>query len=305
VNYRHHYHAGNFADVLKHVVLLRLLAGLQAKEKGIFYLDTHAGRGGYDLVAAADGASRPRAPEWPNGIGRLWHRDDLPACVADYVTAVRTFDADSSSRASASGSAPPSSPQVDAAGPRFYPGSPRLAQARLRPQDRAALCERHPGEAAALADEFACLRRVSTQSIDGYTSVRAMLPPPERRALVLIDPPFEAQNEWARIVETVRTGLGRLPAGTFAVWYPLTARAKVDAFYRELLAIKNLPPCFTVELLIGGENAGLKLWGCGVLVVNPPWGSAKPLDEATRWLAPVLAQAPDFSGGVHWLVPEG
>lgn len=296
MNYRHHYHAGNFADVLKHATLLRLLAGLQAKEKGILYLDTHAGRGGYDLSAAAGGPAKPRAPEWPAGIGRLWSRADLPPALADYVAAVRGFDAETRMRAGVLDALPE--------GPRFYPGSPRLAQMRLRPQDRAALCERQPEEAAALAEEFAGLRRVSTQALDGYTAVAAMLPPPERRALVLIDPPFEEQNEWTRVVESLGKGLRRLPAGTFAVWYPLTARARVDSFYRDLLAIKNLPPCYTVELLIGGEGADLKLWGCGVLVINPPWGSAGPLNEMARWLGPVLAQAPGATGGVHWLVPE-
>ena len=295
MNYRHHYHAGNFADVLKHATLLRLLAGMQAKEKGILYLDTHAGRGGYDLSAAAGGLTRPRAPEWPEGIGRLWNRADLPAEAADYVAAVRAFEADARARSG--------SPET-AAGPRFYPGSPRLAQARLRPQDRAVLCERQPEEAAALAEEFAGERRISAQTLDGYTAVRAVLPPPERRALVLIDPPFEAQDEWARIVDAVGEGLRRLPAGTFAVWYPLTARARVDSFYRDILAIKGLPPCFTVELLIGGEGAGLKVWGCGVLVLNPPWGSAGPLDAMAKVLAPILAQGAGAAGGVHWLVPE-
>lgn len=295
MNYRHHYHAGNFADVLKHATLLRLLAGLQTKEKGICYLDTHSGRGGYDLAAAGGGLTRPREPEWPAGIGRLWNRTDLPPGIADYVEAVRAFDAEAGARAGV---------PAPADGPRFYPGSPRLVQGRLRPQDRAVLCERQPEEAAALAEEFAGMRRVSTQMIDGYTAVRATLPPPERRALVLIDPPFEAPDEWTRAVDSLRDGLKRLPAGVFAVWYPLTARAKVDSFYRDLLSISGLPPCFTVELLIGGEGAALKVWGCGVLVVNPPWGSAGPLNELARWLAPVLAQAPGATGGVHWLVPE-
>ncbi len=297
MNYRHRFHAGNFADVLKHAVLLRLLSGLQAKEKGILYLDTHAGRGGYDLAASAEGSSRPRAPEWPAGIGRLWGRTDLPPELADYVEAVRAFDADARARAGAAGG-------ESAEGPRFYPGSPRLAAARLRAQDRALCCEAQPEESAALADELGRARRVSVQTMDGYTALRAMLPPPERRALVLIDPPFEAQDEWSRIVEGLAEGLRRLPGGTFAVWYPLTARARVDAFYRELLAIKQLPPCFTVELLIGGEAAGLRLWGCGLLVINPPWGSAAPLDALARWLAPVLAQAPGAAGGVHWLVQD-
>ena len=295
MNYRHHYHAGNFADVLKHATLLRLLAGLQAKEKGILYLDTHSGRGGYDLSVAAGGLTKPREPEWPAGIGRLWNRADLPPVVADYVEAVRAFDASARARVGAAALAD---------GPRFYPGSPHLAQGRLRPQDRAVLCERQAEEAEALAEEFAGFRRVSTQVIDGYTAVRASLPPPERRALVLIDPPFEERDEWVRVVDSLREGLRRLPAGTFAVWYPLTARAKVDSFYRDLLSIKDLPPCFTVELLIGGEGADLKLWGCGVLVINPPWGSAGPLRDLASWLAPQLAQAPGGSGGVHWLVPE-
>lgn len=297
MNYRHHFHAGNFADVLKHAVLLRLLAGLRAKEKGILYLDTHAGRGGYDLAAAAGGLTRPRAPEWPAGAGRLWTRADLPPAAHDYVAALRAFDAEARARIGVVGGEP-------CEGPRFYPGSPRLALAGMRPQDRAVFCERQPEEAAALSEEFSGRRGITVRAIDGYGAVRALLPPPERRALVLIDPPFEAQDEWARIVETLVEGLRRLPAGVFAVWYPLTERARVTAFYRELLALKFLPPCFTVELLVGGEHAGLKLWGCGVLVLNPPWGSAAPLDELAKWLAPVLAQAPGASGGVHWLVPE-
>ncbi|MCU0793472.1 MAG: 23S rRNA (adenine(2030)-N(6))-methyltransferase RlmJ [Opitutaceae bacterium] len=294
MNYRHHYHAGNFADVLKHAALLRLAGGLQAKEKGILYLDTHAGRGGYDLSAAAQGGSLGRAPEWPDGVGRLLGRADLPPELADYRSAVLAFD--EAARARVGGE--------PGASPRFYPGSPWLMVGRLRPQDRAVLCERHPEEEAFLASEFAGRRRVSTQAMDGYAAVKAMLPPPERRALVLIDPPFEAQDEWTSIVGAVSDGLARLPGGTFAIWYPLTARARVDVFYRRLLALPKLPPCFTVELLIGGETAGLKLWGCGLLVLNPPWGSAAPLDAMAKWLAPVLAQSAGAKGGVHWLVEE-
>lgn len=306
MNYRHRFHAGNFADVVKHATLLRLIGAMQAKEKGFLYLDTHAGRGGYDLRAAASGLTRERAPEWPNGLGRVAARADAPPEVRDYVDAVRAFDAETRAGLAEklpAGAAHEVSEGVGS-GPMFYPGSPRLAQMRLRAQDRALLCERQPDEAAALKEAFAGLRRVSVQETDGYGATRAALPPPERRALVLIDPPFEAADEWARVVETVREGLRRLPAGVFAVWYPLTARARVDAFYRELLAVPALPPCFTVELLVAGEEAGLKLWGCGVLVINPPWGSAAPLDAMARWLAPVLAQGPGAQGGVHWLVPE-
>jgi 23S rRNA (adenine2030-N6)-methyltransferase len=296
VNYRHQFHAANFADVLKHATLLRLIAGLQAKEKGFLYLDSHAGRGGYDLKAAASGTTREREAEWPKGLGRLWGRRDLPPELQAYVEAVRTFDQATRTESG--------DDTADGDFPRFYPGSPRLALEALRPQDRALLCERQPDEAAALAEGFRGMRRCSVQAMDGYTAVRAALPPPERRALVLIDPPFEAADEWTNVITALREGLARLPGGTFAVWYPLTARARVDAFYRQLLGLSKLPPCYTVELLIAGDGAGLKVWGCGLLVINPPWGSAKPLDTMARWLAPVLAQGDGAAGGVHWLVPE-
>lgn len=296
MNYRHQFHAANFADVLKHAVLLHLLRALQAKAKGLLYLDTHAGRGGYDLAAAAVGTSLARAPEWPHGLGRLLSRTDLPPELTSYLVAVQTFDRATQGETQRAGASD---------GPlRFYPGSPWLAAAHLRPQDRAILCERQPDEAAALAAAFSGRRGLSVQKIDGYTAVRASLPPPERRALVLIDPPFESSDEWSSILDALEAGLARLPGGTFAIWYPLTTRARVDVFYRQFLAFRDLPPCYTVELLIGGEDAGLKLWGCGLLVINPPWGSARPLDHLARWLAPVLAQGPGATGGLHWLVPE-
>lgn len=301
MNYRHRYHAANFADVLKHATLLKLIAGLQTKEKGFLYLDTHAGRGGYDLSEAASGTSREREAEWPKGLGRIWGRHDLPPELSVYVEAVRAFD--KTTRADKEREL---SEAVELASglPQFYPGSPWLAQAVLRPQDRAVFCERQPDEAKALEDAFRGLRRCSIQAMDGYTAVRASLPPPERRALVLIDPPFEAADEWASVITALREGLARLPGGTFAVWYPLTARARVDAFYRQLLSLPKLPPCYTVELLIAGDGAGLKVWGCGLLVINPPWGSARPLDTMARWLGSALAQGEGATGGVHWLVPE-
>lgn len=288
MNYRHAFHAGNFADVFKHALLVQLARALQRKEKGFLYLDTHAGRGGYDLAAAARGDTLVRKPEWPDGIGRLWEKPDLPAALTDYVALVRDFDRDNGN---ATGE------------PRFYPGSPRLVQRLVRPQDRLALCEKQPGECAALRAEFALAHRATVQEMDGYVALRAMLPPPERRALVLIDPPFESQDEFAQIAAALREGLRRLPGGMFAVWYPLTERARVDDFFAEPLALK-LPPTLALELAIAGEGSGLKMRGCGLVVVNPPWQFDREAEMFLPALAKILAQAPGADATMNWLVPE-
>lgn len=288
MNYRHHFHAGNFADVMKHVLMLGLIRAMQRKEKGFLHLDTHAGRGRYDLASAARGGSLVRRPEWPDGIGRLWDRIDLPADVADYVGLVREFDRNAGNLE---------------AQPRFYPGSPWLARRLLRPVDRLALCERQPEECAVLRGEFEFSRGVSVQEMDGYVAPRAMLPPPEKRALVLIDPPFEAQDEWRRIVEAVREGLARFPSGVFAIWYPLTERAKVDAFFDELIALRP-PPTLALELAIAGEGSALKMKGCGLAIINPPWQFERTAAPLLDFLAPVLAQAPGGGARTLWVVPE-
>lgn len=290
MNYRHHFHAGNFADVLKHALLVRLVRALQRKAKGILYLDTHAGRGRYDLAAAAAGDSVARRPEWPEGVGRLraLPEDQVAAELAEYLALVRDFDRQAGNLGGA---------------PRFYPGSPGLVQRLARPVDRLVLCELHPAECAALRAEFAALPRVTVQAEDGYAALRALLPPPERRALVLIDPPFEAADEFARLAAALAEGLRRFPSGTYAVWYPLTARAKADEF---LLAVRNLapPPTLAVELDIAGAGAAMKLKGCGLLVINPPWQFEREADAVVRALAALLAQAPGGGGRVDWIVPE-
>jgi 23S rRNA (adenine2030-N6)-methyltransferase len=288
MNYRHHFHAGNFADVMKHGLLVQLLRALQRKDRGLLYLDTHAGRGVYDLAAAAQGDSLARRPEWPEGIGRLWARDDVPAAWADYVALVRQCDREWGNRADT---------------PRYYPGSPWLARKLARPQDRLALCEKHPGECAALEAEFGGARRVTVQETDGYGALRAMLPPPERRALVLIDPPFEAQDEFARIAAALREGLRRMPAGVFAVWYPLTVRARADAFLTALRELRP-PPTLALELALAGENSPLKMKGCGLAVINPPWQFDRECEPGLNWLARALEPAPGGGARREWIVPE-
>jgi 23S rRNA (adenine2030-N6)-methyltransferase len=289
MNYRHHFHAGNFADVFKHTLLVQLFRGLQRKEKGILYLDTHAGRGRYDLTEAERGDTLARKPEFPEGVGRIWTASTAPSPIAEYVALVRRFDQ--------------SEGNVDATAPRFYPGSPWLARLLARPQDRLALCEKHPEELEALRVEFSRERNVSVHALDGYTALRAMLPPPEKRALVLIDPPFEQRGEFADIVGSLREGLDRLPAGTFAVWYPLTERARVDDFLAELLAL-NPPPTFTAEIQIAGDTSEIKMKGCGLVVINPPWQIDREIIPVLPWLAERLAQAPGGGAELRWLVRE-
>jgi 23S rRNA (adenine2030-N6)-methyltransferase len=288
VNYRHHFHAGNFADVVKHALLVQLIRALQKKEKGFLYLDTHAGRGSYDLLAAAQGDSLVRQPEWPNGIGRLRGAVETPAELAEYLALVREFDRNQGNSSVA---------------PRFYPGSPWIARLLARPQDRLALCEKQPEECAALREGFQFSPRTTVQEMDGYVALRAMLPPPERRALVLIDPPFETQDEFAQIGAALDEGLRRFPSGVFAIWYPLTERARVDAFFAEVFALKP-PPTLAAELAIAGDHALIKMKGCGLVILNPPWGFAAAAQVTLGFLADVLAQSPGARENVSWLVPE-
>ena len=288
MNYRHHYHAGNFADVFKHVLLLQLIRAMQRKEKGFLYLDTHAGRGGYDLsVPSVLPDGRSREPEHPAGIGRLWGVLDLPAVFNDYVALVRRFN----DRQGATGGEL-----------KFYPGSPWVAKLLLRSQDRMALCELRADDAEALDFEFAREPRVTVQAIDGYTGLKAMLPPPEKRALVLIDPPFESKAEFTGILRGLGEALRRMPGAVIAIWYPLTERVRADEFH---YAVRDLAtPAFFAELTLAGEKSPLRMKGCGLLILNPPW----QIDGEIRGLLPALVKQLRLDSGAAahsaWLVPE-
>ncbi len=285
MNYRHSFHAGNAADVLKHALLVRLVRALQRKEKGFVFVDTHAGRGRYDLSLAAEGDTRKRHPEWPLGIGSLWDRSDPPAEVADYLGIIRDFDRGQGNLT---------------AEPRFYPGSPRIAKAMCRPQDRLDLWEKHPAECAALQAEFAGERRVSVHLADGYGAIRACLPPPERRALVLIDPPFESATEWAEISEALAEGVKRLPGGTFAVWYPLTERAMAEGLLEYVKAIGIA--ALAVELTVDPRAEGMR--GSGVVILNPPWLLDGEAASIASYLGRSLPRMEGAQGSMRWVVPK-
>jgi 23S rRNA (adenine2030-N6)-methyltransferase len=284
LNYRHAFHAGNFADVLKHALLTQLVRAFQKKETGFLFVDTHAGRGKYDLSLAAEGDSKAREPEWPGGIGRLWDRSDPPPSMQEYLGVVRSFDR-------SQGNLTP--------GPRFYPGSPRIVRLLARPQDRLDLWEMQQAECAALKKTFEGERRVSIHQADGYGAMRASLPPMERRALVLIDPPYEDAEEWSSVAAALDEGLRRFPAGTYAIWYPLTDRARVDGCIDFLKNAKI--SSLVAELLLDTYGPGLT--GCGVIVVNPPWRFDDEARSIVGYLDGLLSvDGPESS--VRWIVPE-
>jgi 23S rRNA (adenine2030-N6)-methyltransferase len=270
MNYRHAYHAGNFADLLKHTALCELLRLLLSKDKKLFVLDSHAGAGGYDLA----GKPAERTGEAAAGIARLAAapRTGMPEAVARYLAQVAAYDR----KFGPGGGAP-----------RRYPGSPRLIRAALRPGDRFIACELHAGDALGLKREFAGDRAVEVRQADGYKVLKAVLPPPERRGLVLIDPPFEATDEFERLSRAVRQGLRRFATGCYAIWYPIKDEAAAAAFVDSLVVPKRL----VMELRLGGDVGAGKLTACGLVVVNPPWRFEEAMTEALPWIARCLGPA--------------
>ncbi len=238
MNYRHAYHAGNFADCVKHALLACLLRTLARKPAAFFVLDTHAGSGRYDL----DQGPATRTGEWRDGIGRLLA--DPPPELAGYVGLVRQLG--------------------------LYPGSPILARALLREQDRLACCELHPEDAAALRRCFAADRQVAVHRRDGWEALRALLPPAQKRGLVLIDPPYEQPGEFARVADGLATARARFPSAVLAAWYPIKHRVAPREFHLALQA-SGLPDVLAAELWLREPLDAARLNGCGLVVVNPPY----------------------------------
>lgn len=282
-SYRHGFHAGNFADVLKHVVLVALLDALARKSTPFAVLDTHAGAGLYDL--RDDMALKRR--EYEHGLHRLWWRDDLPAPVARWRDRVRAAD-------------PTLAP---GAPPRCYPGSPVLVRGLLREADRLLLSELHPAEQRELRQRFRGDAQAQVHARDGYEAMTALLPPAERRGLVLVDPSYETADEIANITGALQRALQRWPGGIYAVWYPLLARKSV----RRLLEWPRKAGArrvLQVELRVRPDGSPAGMHGCGMLVLNAPWQLDRMLADTPAWLARALAEGEAASGSVRWLVPD-
>ncbi|MBG6287249.1 23S rRNA (adenine(2030)-N(6))-methyltransferase RlmJ [Pseudomonas nitroreducens] len=278
MNYRHAYHAGNHADVLKHIVLARIFALMARKDTPFAYLDSHSGIGLYDLL----GNEASRTGEWESGIGRLWERDDLPELLQDYLEVVRALNPDG--------------------GLEFYPGSPELARRLTRPQDRVMLNELHPEDGRLLKANMAGERRISVHQGDGWLLPRAFLPVSEKRGVLLIDPPFEQPDDLERCVTALDEAIGRMRQTVVAIWYPIKDRRQLKRFYQRLEK-SSAPKMLRVELCVHPADVADRLNGSGLVIANPPW----PLDEELRgllpWLAQTLAQS-EGSSQVDWLIAE-
>ena len=274
VNYRHAFHAGNFADVVKHALLVALLRGLLAKDKPFRVLDTHAGIGSYDLSAPEP----QRTGEWRDGIGRVV--DSADPALADYLD------------------------QVRAAGwPALYPGSPALTRTLLRAEDRLVLCELHPEDHATLRALFRGDDRVAVHKRDAWEAITALTPFPERRGLVLIDPPFEEEGEFDRLADSLATLRHRFRAGVLAAWYPIKHRAPVRAFHAALKD-RTVADCLACELTLREPTDPTRLNGCGLLVANAPFGFESRARTILDSLLPLLARSEDGGAGVTRVTEE-
>jgi 23S rRNA (adenine2030-N6)-methyltransferase len=280
MNYRHAFHAGNFADVVKHATLARIIGYLKEKPAAFRVIDTHAGAGLYDL----GGAEASRTGEWREGIGKLLDAQLAPALrelLAPYLDAVASFNP---------------------AGLRIYPGSPALVRAWLRTQDRMIACEREPGAARALTAQMRADTRIKTVAIDGYTALNAYVPPKERRGLVLIDPPFEQADEFDRLGDALAAAHRKWPTGIYLLWYPIKDARATLTFFRRLARL-GIPRILRAELERGGARDPLRLAGSGLILVNPPWR----LEAELTVLLPGLAQALGAGRAgarVDWLAGE-
>jgi 23S rRNA (adenine2030-N6)-methyltransferase len=283
VNYRHAFHAGSFADLFKHAVLCRILHYLREKPAAFRVIDTHAGAGIYDLT----GPQAKRGGEWRDGIERLLAAQ-LPAkaaaLLAPYLEVIGALN--------------------EPGRLKLYPGSPAIARAWLRPQDRLIACELEPAAATELSGHMRGDARIKTLEIDGWTALSAYVPPPERRGLVLVDPPFEEDGDFHRLSHAFAGAHRKWATGIYALWYPIKGRGEADDLAKRLRRL-GIPKILRAELTVQAVSDPTRLNGCGLILANPPW----TLEAELKTLLPVLAGLLGREGkggfGLDWLVGEG
>ncbi|MGF9562378.1 23S rRNA (adenine(2030)-N(6))-methyltransferase RlmJ [Neorhizobium sp. BT27B] len=286
MNYRHIYHAGNFADVLKHAVLAQLVIYMQKKDKAFRVLDTHAGIGLYDLSSE----EAQKTGEWRDGIGKVMAAEFSPqvaAVLKPYLDAVRELN-----------------PDFDKNGTlKLYPGSPKLSRMLFRPQDRLAAMELHPDDFNRLSRLFEGDFQTRVTELDGWLALGAHLPPKEKRGVVLVDPPFEIEGEYERLAKGLATAYRRFPGGTYCLWYPLKKGAPIKAFHEQLQAL-NIPKMLCAELTVISDREATGLNGSGVIVVNPPFTLKDELHLVLPALKEAMAKDRYASQRAFWLRGE-
>lgn len=279
LSYRHSFHAGNHADVLKHTVQALIIDALKQKDKPFVYLDTHSGAGRYYLKSDHS----EKTGEYLEGIARIWQRDDIPELLQPYLSAVKAVNR---------------GPQLF-----YYPGSPLIAQHLLRDHDRLLLTELHPTDFPLLRHEFREDPRASTKRGDGYQQLKSQLPPKERRGLVLIDPPYELKDDYQQVVTAITEGYKRFATGTYAIWYPVVLRQTIKRMLRDLEAT-GIRRILQIELGVRPDSDQRGMTASGMIVINPPWKLESQMQELLPWLTEVMVPEGTGHHSVTWVVPE-
>lgn len=279
LSYRHSFHAGNHADVLKHTVQSLIIESLKEKEKPFLYLDTHAGAGRYQLTSA----QAERTGEYLEGIARIWQQDDLPAELAPYISAIEAVNRNGQLR--------------------YYPGSPLIAGHLLRPQDTLQLTELHPSDYPLLRGEFQKDPRATVTRGDGFLQLKAKLPPVSRRGLILIDPPYEMKTDYQDVVKGIAEGYKRFATGVYALWYPVVLRQQIKRMIHALeeTGIRRI---MQIELAVRPDSDHRGMTASGMIVINPPWKLEQQMTTLLPWLHQKLVPEGYGHATVSWIVPE-
>ncbi|ELI5735663.1 23S rRNA (adenine(2030)-N(6))-methyltransferase RlmJ [Vibrio fluvialis] len=278
LSYRHSFHAGNHADVVKHIVQSLILSALQQKDKPFVYHDTHSGVGRYDLTHEWS----EKTGEYKQGIARLWQQTEVPEDIHSYLDAIKALNDDGELR--------------------YYPGSPRVARAHLRSHDRMVLTELHPSDYPLLEQEFHRDRQVAIFKEDGFARLKASLPPKERRGLVLIDPPYELAKEYRDVVQAIAQSYKRWATGIYAIWYPVVNRCDIDDMIEGLQGL-GIRKILQIELGVSPDTNERGMTASGMIVINPPWKLESQMQSILPFLKEAIAPATGHYK-VEWIVPE-
>lgn len=279
LSYRHSYHAGNHADVLKHSVQSLILTAMKEKDKPFLYLDTHAGAGRYLLSSG----HAERTGEYLDGIATIWQRDDCPALLEPYLTVLRHYNRSGTLR--------------------YYPGSPLIARQILREQDKLHLTELHSSDYPLLRGEFQKDARADVQRADGFQQLKSQLPPPSRRGVILLDPPYELKTDYHDVVAAIQEGYKRFATGTYALWYPVVLRQHVKKILSSLEAT-GIRRILQIELAVRPDSDQRGMTASGMIVINPPWKLEAQMNELLPWLHQAMVPSGHGHTLVRWVVPE-